>query len=171
MFFSFLALIFSLQSQAAVATDASIEKLLEITKVESMSETIGSQMEKMKSQLESNLREKRPAGDPKMKAFSKELDRLTQEFKKENLTFASMKSEIIKIYKDSWTEEEINDLIKFYETPTGKKSIETAPLMMQKTMTIVQNKLQANFPAFQEKLKALVEKYMPEETSKGPKKR
>lgn len=166
----FFTLLFSAAALAAPATDASVEKLLAVTKVEAMSDAIGGQMDRMKAQLKESLGAGK-SEDAKMKALNKEIDEATQEFKKENVTFASFKADIVKLYKESWSEEEINDLIKFYETPTGKKSIETAPMMMQKTMNLVQGRLQERFPAFQEKIKAIVEKHMPEKKEPEKKKK
>jgi hypothetical protein len=59
---------------------------------------------------------------------------------------------IIPIYDRHFSHEEIKDIIKFYETPTGKKMVEKLPLITQESMNagqqwgmeigeIIQNKL------------------------------
>lgn len=42
---------------------------------------------------------------------------------------------IIPIYDKHFTETEIDDLVKFYNTPAGKKMIEKMPLIMQESMS------------------------------------
>lgn len=41
---------------------------------------------------------------------------------------------IVPIYKKHFTEEEIQETIKFYRSPTGKKVIKTLPQVMQESM-------------------------------------
>ena len=42
---------------------------------------------------------------------------------------------IIPIYDKYYTEDDIDQLISFYNTPTGKKMIETLPIVTQESMT------------------------------------
>jgi len=46
---------------------------------------------------------------------------------------------IIPIYDKYYTEEEIKQLIKFYNSPIGKKSIDKMPAIMQESMEVGQN--------------------------------
>jgi hypothetical protein len=47
-------------------------------------------------------------------------------------------NKMIPLYSKYYTEKEINDLIVFYKTPTGKKMVETMPLVMNESMKIGQ---------------------------------
>lgn len=42
------------------------------------------------------------------------------------------------LYSKYYTEKEINDLVAFYKTPTGKKMVETMPQLMNESMAIGQ---------------------------------
>ena len=161
-----LSMLFSVLALAAPAKETSVEKLLVVTKAEKMSDSIGERLDKMKAQLKDSLAAGKKVADPKLKAMDKEIEDLVQAFKKENVSFAHFKADIVKIYQEAWSEEEVQDLIRFYETSTGKKSIETAPAMMQKTMELVQSRLQSKLPAFQQEVKAIVDKHMPEPKGK-----
>jgi uncharacterized protein len=60
----------------------------------------------------------------------------------EKLEYGSMMEEIItSIYDKYYTLEEINDLIAFYRTPTGQKTLKVMQPLMLETMQITQAKL------------------------------
>jgi|WetSurMetagenome_2_1015567.scaffolds.fasta_scaffold386444_2 uncharacterized protein len=46
---------------------------------------------------------------------------------------------VIPIYAKYYTEEDINQIIAFYNSPTGKKMIESTPLILQESMTTGKN--------------------------------
>ena len=46
---------------------------------------------------------------------------------------------MIPLYSKYYNEKEINDLIVFYKTPTGKKMVETMPQVMNESMKIGEN--------------------------------
>jgi hypothetical protein len=52
-----------------------------------------------------------------------------------------VKTEIQKIYKQEFTEEEINSIVAFYQTPAGKKALEKAPLLATKGIEIAQKEI------------------------------
>lgn len=45
---------------------------------------------------------------------------------------------IVPIYDKHFTEEDINALVAFYDTPVGKKMVEKLPLIMQESITVGQ---------------------------------
>ncbi len=48
-------------------------------------------------------------------------------------------NELVPIYDRYFTESEIKDLIKFYESPVGKKMVLNQPLILKDSMTVGQN--------------------------------
>lgn len=46
---------------------------------------------------------------------------------------------IVPVYEKHYTEDEIDQLILFYQSPIGKKMVEKMPLVMQESMEIGQN--------------------------------
>ena len=71
------------------------------------------------------------------------------------------KAPLVDIYGSNFTSEEINGMIAFYKTPVGQASIEKLPKVMQESMSIGQQMMQALSPQvqglmkeFQEKIKA-----------------
>lgn len=60
-------------------------------------------------------------------------------FKKElNQSIDELYSKMAVIYMESFTEEELDEILEFYNTPVGKKMVATTPELMQKGMEIGQ---------------------------------
>jgi uncharacterized protein len=56
------------------------------------------------------------------------------------------KADIAAIYSESFSAEELREIIDFYQSPLGRKWIERMPELMQKSMQISQSRLQAMTP-------------------------
>ena len=44
-------------------------------------------------------------------------------------------------YRETFTEKELNDLIAFYESPTGKMFVKKTPVILEKTSAVMQQKM------------------------------
>ncbi len=51
----------------------------------------------------------------------------------------NMRKEVIKLYDDLFTEEELREIIAFYQTKTGQKTLEQMPEIMKRSMQISQD--------------------------------
>lgn len=63
-------------------------------------------------------------------------------FYQKRLNRDEMKKHTVPIYVEAYTEDEINELIAFYKSPVGRKTIETMPLVMQKSAAFTQQIMQ-----------------------------
>lgn len=72
----------------------------------------------------------------------------------EEMSWEKIKDDFIHVYMSVYTEEEIQELIKFYQTPVGQKTIEQTPVLMEQSMEISQKYLFATLP----KLQSIAEK-------------
>ncbi|HRW29428.1 MAG TPA: DUF2059 domain-containing protein [Emcibacteraceae bacterium] len=107
----------TLPAQADEMADAAAEKLLDILDVE---KTMNQSMEQMlMMQVQSN---------PALVQFSDILIKFTNQY----MSYESLKPDFIKIYTDAFTVDELNDLIKFYQSPTGQNVKNKIPELMQK---------------------------------------
>jgi len=75
---------------------------------------------------------------PQMKAFLNKY-----------MSWASLKDDMIKIYMAEFSESELNELNKFYQTPLGKKTVQKMPGMMAKGAEIGQKRVQEHLPELQ----------------------
>ncbi|PYJ11442.1 MAG: hypothetical protein DMF06_02705 [Verrucomicrobia bacterium] len=62
------------------------------------------------------------------------------------MSWASLKDDMTKIYMAEFTESELNELAKFYQTPLGKKTIQKMPGLMAKGAEIGQKRVQDHLP-------------------------
>jgi hypothetical protein len=65
------------------------------------------------------------------------------------MSWASLKDDMVKIYTDEFSESELNELNKFYQTPVGKKSIQRMPALLTKGSEMGQKRIQEHLPELQ----------------------
>lgn len=67
--------------------------------------------------------------------------------------------ELAKVYENSFTDAEMEELLLFYETPIGKKSLQTMPQVMQESGMIGQKFAEKNQAVFQKEMEDIMAKY------------
>lgn len=75
-------------------------------------------------------------------------------FFKKHMSFESLKEDIITIYIEEFTEKELNEIIIFYESPVGRKTIEKMPKLMGKGAQLGANRVQQNIGELQKMIEA-----------------
>lgn len=68
-----------------------------------------------------------------------------------------IKDEVIKMYTQSFTEQELNELTAFYKSPTGQKALSTMPTLMVKTIHIGQQNIKEHLPELQKEIEKRTE--------------
>lgn len=63
-----------------------------------------------------------------------------------SLSWEKLEPEYTKLYADAYTEQQIDDLIAFYKTPTGQAVIEKTPMLTQRASEIARQHLAAAMP-------------------------
>ncbi|QDT05832.1 hypothetical protein K227x_42370 [Rubripirellula lacrimiformis] len=122
---------------AVVAEDshsAAIEKFLSVMKMEETTRKTIDQMLAMQVQQ-----------NPQMGAFTD----VMKSFLQKHLAFAVIKGDLIKLYRDNFTEAEIKELTAFYETPVGRKAAEKLPMLAAAGAQIGGQRVQANMAELQ----------------------
>ncbi|MEP2776012.1 MAG: DUF2059 domain-containing protein [Luteolibacter sp.] len=69
--------------------------------------------------------------------------------------------ELAKVYENNFSNEEMEELLAFYQTPVGKKSLETMPQVMQQSGAVGQKFAEKNQAEFQAEMQAIMMKYQP----------
>jgi len=85
------------------------------------------------------------------------------------MSWDTLKPDMIKLYMDEFSEAELNDLNKFYQTPVGKKMVAKMPTLMSKGAQIGSQRVQAHMPELQAAIAAEAAKQSAPGTP-GPKK-
>lgn len=120
-------------SVAAPASEASIKELMDVTKARNLMDNIYSQVEaSMNSALQRALQGKVPTAN-EQKAFNDMKEQVTTLFKQE-FDWDKLEPVFIRLYKESFTQAEVEGILDFYKTPAGQAIIHKMPLLMQKSM-------------------------------------
>ena len=65
------------------------------------------------------------------------------------------------IYEKHFTRDELRELVRFYGTPLGKKTLETLPQILADSAKVGEEIVLKEMPDFQEKIARIVEKHRP----------
>ncbi len=76
---------------------------------------------------------------------------------KEQYGWSFVKPTIVQIYRETFTDEEINGQIAFYRSPAGEAAIKKTPLVAQKSALATQSHVNSLTPKINEAMKALLE--------------
>ena len=143
------ALLFSLQAQAEPATRATIEKFLQVTEAANMMDQAYLNLDQMSEQMLSG------AGvdlekDKQIQNDIKEMNALIRA----ELSWDKLEEPMIALYGNVFSEDELQEIIAFYQSEAGQKMLKRQPELMQGTMVMMQEQMQQLMP----KMKALIEK-------------
>lgn len=84
--------------------------------------------------------------NPGMKAVEPEMRAYLTKY----MSWQAMKEDMVQLYAREFTEKELKELTKFYQTPTGRKTITKMPQLMQAGMEIGQKRMQEHLPELQQ---------------------
>lgn len=133
------ALCVSSMSLADAASEKEAEKLLDMVGTQAVMEQSMSQM--LDIQLQQN-----PALAP--------YKGVMMEFLNENMSYESLKPELIKMYSEEFTSSELREINAFYLTDVGKKSIEKMPKLMMQGGQLGATRVQENIGDLQAMIQA-----------------
>lgn len=129
----------SSMSLADAASEKEAEKLLDMVGTQAVMEQSMSQM--LDIQLQQN-----PALAP--------YKGVMMEFLNENMSYESLKPELIKMYSEEFTSSELREINAFYSTNVGKKSIEKMPKLMMQGGQLGATRVQENIGDLQAMIQA-----------------
>ena len=129
----------SSMSLADAASEKEAEKLLNMVGTQEVMEQSMSQM--LDIQLQQN-----PALAP--------YKGVMMEFLNENMSYESLKPELIKMYSEELTSSELREINAFYSTDVGKKSIEKMPTLMMQGGQLGATRVQENIGDLQAMIQA-----------------
>lgn len=161
----FILLISTLFCHLAFAADSkpseqSIKELLALLEVNKFTEDITGQVDAImelvvQQATEGEQVEKLSPGEQKiiddMKA--KMADALKQEVKWE-----SLEPYYVQIYRETFTQDEVNEIVTFYKTPAGQATVKKTPVLMKQAMLEMQARMLRLIGRFQEIQKEALDK-------------
>ena len=135
------------------ATDASVHKLLQVTKVEGLTNSYASQFRPM---MEAMIMRNAPSPAERDKALAelRATGPALEKILKDEFAYKKLEPDYIALYKNTFTEEEVKGMIDFYGTPAGKAMVDKMPKVMDQTVALLQQHMPRVMQRMQEVMKA-----------------
>ena len=127
--------------------DQKIEKLLISMNIDKQVDTIFTQIKAMTaSQLPAD------ATEEQKKKFT-EMQGKILDLVQSRMSWEKMRPQYVKLYSDTFTDQEIDGISAFYESPSGKAFLAKTPELMSKAMAMSQSILREIMPQIQQMAK------------------
>lgn len=130
-------------------TDATIEELMTLSKSEKMVTDMQDQVKSMMDQSMAGMLKDQKPTEAEKKALDNMVTKITAAVKEE-VSWEKLKPISVKLYKDTFTEEELKGIVAFYKTPAGEALVNKMPTFMQKTMEATQGMMGGLQPKLQQ---------------------
>ena len=124
----------------AAASPESVERLLQLMQVQSQIEMVYSQtMPAAQNAMRQSLGSRADAAEAE-RAFNAAMPRVDA-ILREELSWAKLKPGFVAIYADTFTQQEVDGLIAFYEGPVGKALVAKTPQLTQRSFQMMQQRM------------------------------
>lgn len=136
----FACIAFSCAAHCAPPSEASIHTLLAVTKTDTI-------MENLFVNMEQSMRQSMAAAISREKLSAQQLHVLDAapakfiQIMRDEMSWPKMRPVYIQIYQESFTQEEIDGMIAFYQSPAGAAFVRKMPVVMERSMSIMQVRL------------------------------
>lgn len=135
------------QAMAAdqVPSDASLHELLDVMHAHSLLDSVLARAdETIHARVQAGMQGK--TLDPSQQKIMAEGEHRMADLMKRELTWEKMEPVYLEIYRKSFSQKEVNDMIGFYKTPSGQSVMAKMPAAMQETSQIVTAKIKVMMP-------------------------
>jgi hypothetical protein len=133
-------LTFSISTPAAPPSDQSINQLLQLTKVDKLADSVFTQMDGMMKASIQQATKGKPLSADEQAVLDRQQAKMAG-IMKEELSWAKMKDLYVQVYRETFSQEEIDGLIAFYQTPVGQSFVRKQPELTKRTMAILQQRM------------------------------
>lgn len=135
---SLLALSLSGPVLAEPPTPASIEKLMVVTHSDRIIDQMFFSMDSMMRNLVNQSVQQNGMSKEGRQVLDNYMGRIMKVMREE-MSWAKIKPIYVQVYAETFTQQEIDDMLAFYATPSGQSMIEKMPVVMKKSMALTQS--------------------------------
>ena len=133
-------LLLPIAALAAPPSAESIDRLLKLTEAEKNLEAAQEYSEKMMQEMVREQNARRMLS-PDVQNKMRETMQKSAQAMREEMGWAQMKPLMARIYAESFTQEELDGLIAFYDSPAGRAFVKKMPMVMEKSMMLMQERI------------------------------
>jgi len=134
------ALAFSTPTQAAPPSDESINQLLELSKAGKLMDSVWAQMDGLIKSSEQQVTKGKPLNADEQAIMDKQQAKMIA-IMKDELSWDKLKDGFVRVYRETFSQEEIDGIIAFYKSPAGQAFIDKQPALMKNTMALMQQRM------------------------------
>jgi len=143
-----LLLLGSTGAWAAPASEASIKELLAVTQAPKLLEGVRGQFDSLMEHSIQNALNGRTPTEAQEQAITKMKNRMVALLQSE-LTWEKLEPMYLRLYAESFSEDEIAGMLAFYRSPSGQAVIQKMPVLLQNTMGEMQKMIAGVMPQMQ----------------------
>jgi hypothetical protein len=145
------------QSEAQ-PSEESVQRLLEITQVKKVLQTVSEQMDaNFAAMVKRELGEHQEDLTPEQQQAIDARRKAAADMVRNLLSWDSMGALYLKVYQETFSQSEIDGMLEFYATPAGQAVIAKLPLVAKNTMSEMQQRVQQMMPKLQQMAKDTAE--------------
>ncbi len=150
----------------APPTDASIRQLLEATHARQLIDTMMTQVDGMMKQATQQVTGGRAASPEVQKIYEKTRAEVVVAMR-EQMTWEKLEPMYLRIYKKSFSENEVQAMVGFYKSPAGQAVITKLPAVMQESMNESMQMLQPVIQKIQQMQQEMLAEMKKKQTGQG----
>ena len=144
------------KAEESLASEALAKELLGVMNVRSLMETQAGQMDAMLRASMQKSFANISLNDRQKKILDDRIGALAQVMRQQ-IDYGNIEPRMLLVYRRSFTDKEISDMLVFYRSDAGKAVIEKMPRVMQETMQVMQSMMQDMQPEMQKWQKETIE--------------
>jgi hypothetical protein len=147
-------------------SEASIKQLLEVSHAHKILDaTIGQLDGYMKQAMQQATQGRQVTPEVKKNIDKREAEMVS--ILKETLDWKKLEGMYVRVYQKTFTQSEVDSLIAMYQTPGGQTLLTKMPLVMQNTMTEMQDLMRPMMQRIQKMQQDVASEIQAEKTKKG----
>jgi hypothetical protein len=133
-------------SAQPLTKQAKIEKILDLTNSQA---SVNQMLDQMTASMNSQMKTQMPNATPERLAQMQEMQRKMLDLVKSRISWEKMRPEMVRAYSETYTDDEVNGILGFYESPAGQSFLKKSPMLMQKVMAVSQAQMADLMPEIQ----------------------
>ncbi|MGE0804789.1 MAG: DUF2059 domain-containing protein [Burkholderiaceae bacterium] len=142
--------------RAEPASAESIEALMTLTKAEAIIDSAHQQADQVMRQMLQQQLGNRPMNARERQAFDNYRSNFMNVMREE-MAWSRVKPMYIELYRSTFSQADIDGLLEFYRSPTGRVFVDKMPALMQRMSMMMSAQFQSMLPRMKEALEQMVE--------------
>lgn len=134
--------------QSSPPSDSSIHELLQVTQTHKMLDAMQAQIDSMLKKVTHQATGGQPVDAGEQKIIDTQTSKLNNVLMQQ-ISWSKLEPMYIDIYRKSFTQKEVDDMLVFYKSPSGQSMIEKMPVVMAQAMQTMQGEMATLMPQIQ----------------------